>query len=105
MKENQQYIRKRRPINFTLDGIEYQILNSMPGTSRSLPSRSCKTNIIYAENDKIEEPIFSDGKNSNQNEDKKQPEPDDYYEEDSEEDPDPYGIGIGRQESNSSDSD
>ena len=53
MKENQEYIRKRRPINFTLDGIEYQILNSMPGTSRSLPSRSCKTKKFYESDESL----------------------------------------------------
>ena len=67
MKENQEYIRKRRPINFTLpelekeideenEGIDYQILDPMPGTSRSLPSRSCKTSINYDDKSSDDEP-------------------------------------------------
>ena len=122
MKENQECIRKRRPINFTLDDLEndeqeetfeYKNFDPMPSTSRALPSRNCKKKILYDdksssddEDDKDvtkEIPNFSDGKNYIWNEDENQPEPDDYYEEDPEEDPDPYGIW--RQDSTSSDSD
>lgn len=56
MKENQEYIRKRRPINFTLDDLEndeqdetfdYKNFDPMPSTSRALPSRICRKNILY----------------------------------------------------------
>ena len=120
MKENQEYIRKRRPVNFTLADLEeedeefdYQNFDPMPSTSRALPSRICKKKILYDDKSSsdeepdedvaAEEPNFSDGKNYIHIEGKKQPEPDEYYEEDSEEDPDPYGIW--RQDYTSSDSD
>ena len=50
--------------------------HAKPSTSRTLPSRSCKRNILYAENDEIEteEPNLSDGKNSIRNENEDQPE-------------------------------
>ena len=50
------YIRKRRPINFTLDDLEndeqdeafdYQNMDLMPSTSRALPSRICMKKILY----------------------------------------------------------
>ena len=56
MKENQECIRKRRPINFTLDDLEndeqdeafdYQNMDLMPSTSRALPSRICMKKILY----------------------------------------------------------
>ena len=56
MKENQEYIRKRRPINFTLDDLEndeqdeefdYQNSDPMPSTSRALPRRICKKKSLY----------------------------------------------------------
>ena len=56
MKENQEYIRKRRPINFTLDDLEndkqdeafdYQNFDPIPSTSRALPNRICKKKIDY----------------------------------------------------------
>ena len=87
MKENQEYIRKRRPVNFTLADLEeedeefdYQNFDPMPSTSRALPSRICKKKILYDDKSSsdeepdedvaAEEPNFSDGKNYNPNEEK-----------------------------------
>ena len=56
MKGNQEYIRNRRPVNFTLDDLEndeqdeafdYQNMDLMPSTSRALPSRICMKKILY----------------------------------------------------------
>jgi len=82
MKENQEYIRKRRPINFTLPDLEndeedetfdYQNFNPMPSTSRSLPSGICKKKIVYDEksssdNESDEETESNDAKKSIENE-------------------------------------
>ena len=68
MKENQEYIRKRRPINFTLDDLEndkqdeafdYQNFDPMPGTSRALPSRICKEKILYNDKSSSDEDFLS----------------------------------------------
>ena len=71
MKENKEYIRKRRPINFTLADLEndqqedvafeYQNFDPMPSTSRALPSRICKAKTLYndkssSDNESDEEP-------------------------------------------------
>ena len=106
MKENQEYIRKRRPINFTLPDLENdeqdeefvcQNFDPMPSTSRTLPSRICKEKILYHDKSSSDdEQNFNDGKNSIQNED-------DYYEEPSERDLDPYGLS--KHDTTSSDSD
>ena len=87
MKENQEYIRKRKPVNFTLADLEeedeefdYQNFDPIPSTSRALPSRICKKKILYDDKSSsdeepdedvaAEEPNFSDGKNYNPNEEK-----------------------------------
>ena len=49
MKENQEYVRKRRPITFTLSDLDEDDedkfeMNIQPSTSRSLPTRNCKPN-------------------------------------------------------------
>ena len=65
MKENQEFIRKRRPINFTLDDLEndeqdeafdYQSFDPIPSTSRALPSRNCKK--LYDENSSSDDEIY-----------------------------------------------
>ena len=122
MKENQEYVRKRRPINFTLpelekeideenEGSDYQILDPTPGTSRSLPMRSCKEGTVHYDDssssdddiydypedhadmnfEQSEQPNLNQEstKNSIENE-KIQPKP--YYGENSDEDSDPYGY-------------
>ena len=49
MKENPNYVRKRKPINFTMDDLEADEMkddtfeiNIDPGTTRTLPRRNCK---------------------------------------------------------------
>ena len=64
-----------------------------PSSSRSLPTRSCKTKISYEDKSSSEdEQNFNDGKNSIQNDAENNPEQYDYYEEPSDEDLDPYGL-------------
>ena len=78
---------------------------TLPCTSRSLPSRSCKKHIPYADNDKIEEreePNFNDSRNSNPKVDESQLESD-YFEQDQDKDLDPYGLF--KHDSTSSESD
>ena len=113
MKENQEYIRKRRPINFTLDDLEndeqdetfeYQNFDPMPSTSRALPSRNCKKKIHYDDKSSSEdEQNFSDRKNSIQNEDKEEYEYE--YDPNNDEDIVDHILDISRQDSSSSDSD
>ena len=48
MKENQEYVRKRRPINFTMEDLHEEleddvfVSNTIPSTSRALPNRNSK---------------------------------------------------------------
>ena len=63
-----------KPINVGCGTDDAFECNAKPSTSRSLPSRSCKTKINYDEIGDIMEPNFSDGKNCIQSEDEYQPE-------------------------------
>ena len=60
MKENKNYIRKRKPIDFTLDDLakdaeecEYVDFESkvQPNSSRSVPKRNCKKTIMYRDDE------------------------------------------------------
>ena len=117
MKENQEYIRKRRPINFTLPDLEADSsdvghdenfeVDVQPSTSRALPNRGCKKKIVYYDDsrssDSDEETeqlnLIESTKNSIQDEEnvvtvENENGADYYYEENSYEDSDPYGYGA-----------
>ena len=61
MKENPNYVRKRKHINFTIADItedtnenvdeDYKIANVGTSTSRSVPKRNCKKKVVYNENE------------------------------------------------------
>ena len=60
MKENQNYIRKRKQVNFTLPDLEadkeededatFEIKNCQPSTSRIVPKRNCTKQTMYQQN-------------------------------------------------------
>ena len=63
MKENQEYVRKKRPINFTMDDLDaakeldddlFIATNIKPSTTRVLPSRNCKPKNFHESDDKSE---------------------------------------------------
>ena len=62
MKPNQEYIRKRRPNGFTSGDCDANIededeefeCNYHPTTSKSLPKRDCKKNVVYSETGNFE---------------------------------------------------
>ena len=108
MKENPEYIRKRRPINFTLPDLEADSsdvghdenfeVDVQPSTSRTLPNRGCKREIVYYDDsrssdsdEETEQPnLIESTKNSIQDEENVGIDKD--YVENSDEDSDPYGY-------------
>ena len=64
MKENKNYVRKRIPINFTMNDLvkdseenedEAFISHVQPNTSRSVPKRNCKKKIVYHDGEVLSE--------------------------------------------------
>ena len=55
MKENQEFVRKKRPINFTMEDLEQDKdlevdefkTAAKPSTSRTMYDRTCNKNVIY----------------------------------------------------------
>ena len=61
MKENVNYVRKRKPIGFTMDDLDNEKSDddafeskAKPSTSRALPSRNCKPKNFHESDDKSE---------------------------------------------------
>ena len=66
MKENQEYVRKRRPINFTMEDLHEEleddvfVSNTIPSTSRALPSRNCKPKNFHESDEESQDDTLSE---------------------------------------------